>query len=168
MKRPILFRITTILLILFIIFTIDTVAAQPEESRPPEGFPYNWYTGGPYNSAFGPAVNFFFNNILKLIGWYNIGGGWAPKYFFAEPAVVEIDYLENISVDIVFGSDRREASGYQKRVYDEVTLVYDVEFPPDVQESAWNVYFDPPVMDLREYTENYEGNASDIHFFYYR
>jgi len=88
--------------------------------------------------------------IFKLIGWFNIGSGYAPKYFFAEPSVVEIGYLENVTVNVTFGNYRREASGYQAKIFDEVTLVYDVEFPPGIQEDAWSVIFDPPVFDLRE------------------
>ncbi|MBU0498210.1 MAG: hypothetical protein KKG04_09715 [Candidatus Thermoplasmatota archaeon] len=143
-------RIITVFLVFSFLFSIDAVSGQPEQENRPD-----WYKSGPYNDDAGPIVNFLANKLLPLIGWFNIGSGYAPKYFFAEPAVIEIDYLENTTIDIVFGSTRRESSGYQERVYDEVTLIYDAEFPPGIQENAWSVTFDPPVMDLRTYTQDY-------------
>jgi hypothetical protein len=107
--------------------------------------------GGPYNPDMPKWVNNIMSFIFTITGNYNLGSGYAPKIFTAEPYIIDIDYLGNATTDIIFGSYRRNASGYQPAIYDDITLYYDAIFPNDVQTDAFRVYFDPPVLDLRSY-----------------
>ena len=73
---------------------------------------------------------------LKMI-WFNVGSGPTPKYFYADPDYIEIDYLGNTTVDLVWGvenPDRRPYHRFQSNVFPEFTLVYDVVYPEDIPE----------------------------------
>jgi len=96
--------------------------------------------------------------------WYNIGSGPTPKYFYADPDYIEIDYLGNTTVDLVWGvenPERRPFHRFQSNVFPEFTLVYDIVFPEDIPEDAFHAVFDPPTFDIVEYDEEVGGNAAE-------
>ena len=95
--------------------------------------------------------------------WYNIGSGKQPKYFYADPDYIEIDYLGNTTVDLVWGVEdptREPFHRFQSNVFPEFTLVYDVAFPDDIPEDAFHAVFDPPTFDVVEYDEEVGGKAA--------
>ena len=99
--------------------------------------------------------------IFQLIGWYNIGSGLSPKYFYADPDVIEIDYLSNTTVDLVWGTEREERRNwhrFQENIFPEFTLRYDAVFPPEIPEDAFRVVFDPATFDVVNYHEEVGGN----------
>ncbi len=104
----------------------------------------------------GEDANIFQKIFAALLGlkWYNIGAGPYAKYFYADPSVVEIDYLGNVSTDLVWGTEREERRNYhrfQPQVFPEFTLIYEAIFPPEIPEGAFRVVFDPPTFDVRDY-----------------
>jgi len=134
--------------------------------------PPGWYKYGPYNRDLeeklgGNLINLFMNKFLPLYGairykesWYMVGSGPYPKYFYADPDYIEIDYLGNTTVDLVWGvenPERRPYHRFQSNVYPEFTLVYDVVFPKGIPEDAFHAVFDPPTFDIVEYHEEVGG-----------
>jgi hypothetical protein len=98
---------------------------------------------------------------LLSLKWYNIGSGPTPKYFYADPDYIEVDYLGNTTVDLVWGvenPDRKPYHRFQSNVFPEFTLVYDVVFPKGIPEDAFHAVFDPPTFDIVEYDEEVGGN----------
>jgi len=101
---------------------------------------------------------------LLSFKWYNIGSGPTPKYFYANPDYIEIDYLGNTTVDLVWGvenPDRRPYHRFQSNVFPEFTLVYDVVYPEDIPEDAFHAVFDPPAFDIVAYDEEVGGNDAE-------
>jgi hypothetical protein len=101
----------------------------------------------------------------KLLGmiWYNIGAGPYAKYFYANPSVVEIDYLDNVSTELIWGTERLERRNYhrfQPQVFPEFTLIYEAIFPPEVPEGAFRVIFDPPTFDVRDYHDFWDPQVT--------
>lgn len=152
-------RFITLALICFLllspILVIQNVDADDFE-EPDPGVVGEPTEGGPYNPDLPKWVNNIVSFIFTLTGNYNLASGYAPKIFTAEPYIIEIDYLGNSTTDIIFGHYRRNASGYQPAIYDDITLYYNVIFPDDVRTDAFRVYFDPPVLDLRSYHNQFE------------
>jgi len=98
---------------------------------------------------------------LLSLKWYNIGSGPTPKYFYADPDYIEVDYLGNTTVDLVWGVENPERKPYhrfQSNIFPEFTLVYDVVFPEGMPEDAFHAVFDPPTFDIVEYDEEVGGN----------
>jgi len=130
------------------IFITPTCDAEPQA---PEDFP--------------PVLGWILENIFKAI-WYNVGSGPTPKYFFAEPSLIVIDYLGNATVDLVWGvedSERKQYHRFQPQVFTEFRIEYEAVFPDEIQENAFNVVFDPPLYDVVEYDKQVGGtnpNAS--------
>ena len=96
--------------------------------------------------------------------WYNIGSGPTPKYFYADPDYIEIDYLGNTTVDLVWGvenPERKPFHRFQSNVFPEFTLVYDVVFPKNIPEDAFHAVFDPPTFDIVEYDEEVGGSITE-------
>ena len=118
-----------------------------------------------------PDDSKFLQNIwAKLLSfiWFNIGSGKAPKYYYADPDYMEIDYLGNTTVDLVWGVEnrtgedkRRPYHRFQENVYPEYTLVYDVKFPKGVAEDAFHAVFDPPAFDVSEYDEYWQKEVEE-------
>ena len=101
---------------------------------------------------------------LLSLKWFNIGSGKEPKYFYADPDYIEIDYLGNTTVDLVWGvedPDRRPFHRFQSNVFPEFTLVYDVVFPEGIPEDAFHAVFDPPTFDIVEYDEEVGGSNAE-------
>jgi hypothetical protein len=100
--------------------------------------------------------------IFKLIGWYNIGSGKTPKYFYSAPGLIEIDYLETVTIDLVWGvnstdPDKKPWHRFQKPVFPEFTIYYEAVYPEDIPQGAFKAVFDPPMFDVREYDEQVGG-----------
>ena len=101
---------------------------------------------------------------LLSLKWYNVGSGKEPKYFYADPDYIELDYLGNTTVDLVWGvedPERRPFHRFQSNVFPEFTLVYDVVFPKDIPEDAFHAVFDPPIFDIVEYDEEVGGSSAE-------
>ena len=89
---------------LIVLSSIILQVSADENNGPP------WYKGGPYNPDLegklgGNLFNMFWNKFLPLYGairykesWFMVGSGPAPKYFYADPDYIEIDYLGNVTV----------------------------------------------------------------------
>ncbi len=142
-------------LLLFPLINQENVNADDFE-EPDPGVVGEPSQGGPYNPDMPKWVNNIMSFIFTLTGNYNLASGYAPKIFTAEPYIIEIDYLGNATTDIIFGHYRRNASGYQPAIYDDITLYFDAIFPDDVQTDSFRVYFDPPVLDLRSYHNQFD------------
>jgi len=101
---------------------------------------------------------------LLSLKWYNVGSGPTPKYFYADPDYIEVDYLGNTTVDLVWGvedPERRPFHRFQSNVFPEFTLVYDVVFPEGIPEDAFHAVFDPPTFDIVEYDEEVGGSIAE-------
>jgi hypothetical protein len=137
-----------------------SISAEEEPNYP------RWYQGGPYNPDIegtlgGNLINFIANKFFPVLGWYNIGSGKAPKYFYSNPSVIEIDYLGNASVNLTWGTEREERKNwhrFQDNIFPEFTLYYEPVFPDNIPKDAFHYILDPPSFDILEYHESVGGN----------
>jgi len=99
--------------------------------------------------------------------WVNIGSGLKVKSFYTEPDYIEIDYLGNATVDVVWGVQNR--TDEEKRdpwhrlntnVTNEFTIAYDAIFPEGIPEDAFHAVFDPPIFDVLEYDRKVGGTTA--------
>lgn len=163
LDRKYLISLILILVIISLSFESSVIASDPFVEPDPgdEGKDKEGASGGPNNEDINPLLNKIVSFFLKITGNYNLGSGFAPKYFSADPYVLEVDYLGNASTDITFGHYRRNATGYQEPILDDITLYFKATFPENIQKEAWNIYFDPPVLDLRKFTEDLIAQGVD-------
>ena len=149
--------LTFVIFMIIISSSVAQVSAQQEDDRP------WWAPYGPYNpdleeyGLIGNLINFLANKIYPIFGWLMIGTGPAPRFLYANRSFIELDYLGNETVEIIWGNPTRDS--YHKfpvNIFDEFTIMnFTLEFPDcgNVQEDAIHAYFDPPTIDLRAYTE---------------
>ncbi len=144
-------RYTAFIIVCLIIFSSTLIYIAPTSQAVPEP----------------PDPSSLWQNIwAKILSmkWFNIGSGKEPKYFYADPDYIEIDYLGNATVDLVWGvedPERRPFHRFQTNVFPEFTLVYDVVFPKGVPEDAFNAVLDPPTFDIVEYDEEVGGSSAE-------
>ena len=142
------FRFTAFAIVCLIIFSSTLVHVVPVSKAEPDA-----------PDEYGPVVGWLLEKIFGLL-WYNVGSGPNPKYFYAEPSVVEIGYLENVTINLVWGTietDRKPHHRFQDNIFPEFRIVYNVTFPDNVQNDAFHAVFDPPVFDVYEYDKQVEG-----------
>jgi len=109
-----------------------------------------------------PIINFISEKIGNpwQIFWFNIGASNKTKYFFAEPAVIELEYFKNKTVNITWGvqdDSKNMWHRFQPNMMEEYTLYYDVVYPSNINKSALHATFNPPVIDILEYHEKVGG-----------
>jgi len=95
--------------------------------------------------------------------WYNIGSGPAPKYFYADPDHVEINYLGNVTVNLTWGvedSERNPWHRFNSNTTKEFTIIYDIVFPEGMPKDAFHAVFDPPIFDVLEYDRKVGGTSA--------
>jgi hypothetical protein len=165
-------RYTAVAIVCLIVLSSIILQVSADENNYPR-----WYkNGGPYNPDLygklgGNLFNMFWNKFLPLYGairykesWYMVGSGPYPKHFYADPDYIEVDYLGNTTVDLVWGvenPERRPYHRFQSNVYPEFTLVYDVVFPEGIPEDAFHAVFDPPTFDILEYHAEVGGTNAE-------
>jgi len=143
-------KYTTFIVILLIVFTTTLVQIVPTSQAKPEP----------------PDKTKILQQIWALLlslKWYNVGSGPYAKYFYAEPDYVELEYLGNTTVDLIWGvenPDRRPYHRFQANIFPEFTLVYDAIFPEDIPNGAFRAIFDPPTFDILDYHEEVGGNEA--------
>jgi len=104
---------------------------------------------------------------LLSLKWYNIGSGKMVKSFYAEPDYIEIDYLGNATINIVWGvqnrTDEEKRNPWHRlntNITNELTITYYAIFPENVTENTFHVVFDPPIFDVLEYDRKVGGTSS--------
>ena len=112
-----------------------------------------------------PIINFISENIGNpwQIFWFNIGASNKTKYFFAEPAVIELEYFKNETVDIIWGVQNESKDmwhRFQPDVNEEFTIYFDVIYPPNINKEALHATFNPPAFDILEYHEKVGGTEA--------